>query len=168
MRADFIFLFLIWATTQFCFQTLVFYVKHIPGDIFEKIGIQSIIDTFACSVAGILAQILGTQQTMTLSFLVATIGGILIAISNTHEMILVGLLVTRLGIDCSYCLIYVLTMEKFPSSIQARLFGIFTLSASVSTILSPIIAEMDDPLPLFLYIIICFLSMVSSLTLEKI
>jgi MFS family permease len=104
---------------------------------------------------------------MSLSFLVASIGGMILAFSKTHEYMLFGLLITRLGIDCSYCLIYVLTMEKFPSSISARLFGIFTLSASVSTIMSPIIAEMDDPLPLFLYIAICFLSMISSLTLDK-
>ena len=105
---------------------------------------------------------------MTLSFLIATIGGLILAFSNTHEITLFGLFLTRLGIDCSYCLIYVLTMEKFPSSIQARLFGIFTLSASVSTILSPMIAEMDDPIPLFLYIVICFFSIISSMTLDKI
>ena len=162
MRANLLFLLFSWATSQFCYQVLVFYVKHIPGDIFMNVGLQSIIDTVACSLAGVTSQTIGTQHTMTISFLLATIGGVILVSSEQRNYILLGLIITRLGIDCSYCLIYVLTTENFPSTVSARVFGICTLSASVATILSPIIAEVRDPFPMFIYISLCFLSMSGS------
>jgi hypothetical protein len=67
---------------QFCYQVLVFYVKHIPGDIFMNVGLQSIIDTVACSLAGVTSQTIGTQHTMTISFLLATIGGVILVSSE--------------------------------------------------------------------------------------
>ena len=80
---------------------------------------------------------------------------------------MVFVLITRYGINSAFTLCYIITADYFPSIVSSQVFGICNVFARFSTILSPLIAEIDAPVPMIIYVLICSLTMFSSLFLTK-
>ena len=104
---------------------------------------------------------------MTTAFVLASVGGTVLLLSKKQEWILSSLVVTRFGVDCAYTLTYALTSEVFPPSLSARVFGICTISASIFTIMSPLIAEIHEPVPMLTLVAVCVISTLGSYMLSK-
>lgn len=77
------------------------------------------------------------------------------------------MLVTRYGINSAFTLCYLITADYFPSIISSQIFGICNVFSRFSTILSPLIAEVDPPVPMLVYCLICGMTTFSSLFLTK-
>ena len=135
--------------------------------MFVNTALQAVIDVIACYNAGILAFNIGTKNAMTVSYAIATVGGGVLLFAETEEIILISLVLTRFGVDCAYTLTYALTSEEFPSSLSARVFGLCTLSASVWTIMSPLVAEIKEPVPILSLVSVCSISTIGSYILSK-
>jgi len=114
-----------------------------------------------------MAYNIGTKNAMTVSFAIATVGGGVLLLAEKQEVILISLVFTRFGVDCAYTLTYALTSEEFPSSLSARVFGLCTISASVWTIMSPLVAEIKEPVPILSLLTVCSISTVGSYLLSK-
>jgi hypothetical protein len=104
---------------------------------------------------------------MLLSFGVAAAGGLALILVRGELLILNATFVTRFGINCAFSLCYIITAEYFPPIVCSRVFGICNIFARVSTILSPLIAELDAPVPMATYVFICMVLMVASTCLRK-
>jgi uncharacterized membrane protein YagU involved in acid resistance len=99
---------------------------------------------------------------MLVSFGVAAIGGIALIMVTSESLILWAMFITRFGINCAFSLCYIITAEYFPPIVCSRVFGICNIFARVSTILSPLIAELAAPIPMATYVFICSILMVAS------
>ena len=157
-----------WCASTVCFYIIGFYIKYIPGDVFVNIIITSIADALSSIGAGVVSTWIGAKKTLFLSFTLAALAGLaLIFSSESPHWTMVFVLVTRYGINSAFTLCYIITADYFPSIVSSQVFGICNVFARFSTILSPLIAEIDAPLPMIIYVFICSLSMFGSLFLTK-
>ena len=157
-----------WSSSSFCFYILGFYIKYIPGDIFINIIITCVADAVSSIGAGVIAQTIGTQRTLFGSYALAAIGGVLLILFDQNEVIIMILMmVTKFGINVCFTLCYIINAEYFPSIVCARVFGICNIFSRISTIMSPLIAEVTPPIPMIIYVLICTISMVASMFLTK-
>jgi len=157
-----------WCASTVCFYIIGFYIKYIPGNVFSNIIITSIADAISSVGAGVIAQNCGAKKTLFFSFSLAAIAGLgLILVGDEPIQIMVYVLITRYGINSAFTLCYIITADYFPSIVSSQVFGICNVFSRFSTILSPLIAEIDKPVPMMVYCLICFLSMIVSLFLTK-
>lgn len=163
-----------WCASTVCFYIIGFYIKYIPGDVFSNIIITSIADALSSIGAGVISTHFGAKNTLFFSFTLAALSGIALLLAESGKLwgegplqIMVFVLVTRYGINSAFTLCYIITADYFASIISSQVFGICNVFARFSTILAPLIAEINKPVPMIVYILICFISMLSSLFLTK-
>ena len=167
-RANLIIMVISWSSSSFCFYILGFYIKYIPGDIFINIIITCVADAISSIGAVVIAQTIGTQRTLFASYGLAAIGGVLLILFDKNDVvIMILMMVTKFGINVCFTLCYIINAEYFPSIVCARVFGICNIFSRISTILSPLIAEVTPPIPMIIYVLICTISMVASMFLTK-
>lgn len=167
-RANLYIMVIAWSSASFCFYILGFYIKYIPGDIFINIIITCVADAISSIGAGMIAQYIGTQRTLFGSYALAAIGGVLLILFDQNEvLIMVLMMVTKFGINVCFTLCYIINAEYFPSIVCSRVFGICNIFSRISTILSPLIAEVTPPIPMIIYVLICSVSMIASMFLRK-
>ena len=157
-----------WSASSFCFYIIGFYLKYIPGDIFMNTMFVSVADSVSSMITGVIAQTIGAQRTMTLAFFIASIGGLcLMVVGQDEVLIMVFIFVAKGGINIAFTLCYIISAEYFPAVVCSRVFGICNIFSRISTILSPIIAEITPPVPMVIYVMVCVFTMVCSLFLKK-
>mgnify|MGYP002631616067 CR=1 FL=1 len=157
-----------WMASTVCFYIIGFYIKYIPGDVFVNIIITSVADALSSIGAGVLSNFIGAKKTLFLSFILATLAGLALILSNDDPvLIMTFVLITRYGINSAFTLCYIITADYFPSIVSSQVFGICNIFARFTTILSPLIAEIDAPVPMIVYCIICSVTMFASLFLTK-
>ena len=168
-RVNLIIMILSWSASSFCFYIIGFYIKYIPGDIFVNMITTCIADVISSIVAGVIAQYIGTQRTLFGSFAISALGGVCLNLVQKQNKILIMIIImtTKFGINIAFTLCYIINAEYFPSIICSRVFGICNIFSRISTILSPLIAEVTPPMPMVIYVFVCFISMIASLFLTK-
>lgn len=102
---------------------------------------------------------------MTYSFMFASVGGLMLIFSEYEPTLCI--MVTKFGINIAFTLCYIVNAEYFPAIVCSRVFGICNLFARFSTILSPLIAEVEPPIPMCICVGICLMSSIGSLFLTK-
>ena len=71
----------------------------------------------------------------------------MIIFSNVDSAMAVLVLLTSFGIGLSFNVAYLATPMVFPVIMTASAFGICNAFARGSTIIAPLIAELEDPIP---------------------
>ena len=74
---------------------------------------------------------------------------------------------TKFGTNLGFNLVYIITPQYFPSVVTSRIFGICNVFARVATICAPMIAELDEPIPLVIYVALSSSAALTSLGLRK-
>ena len=167
-RINLVIMVLAWSASSFNFFIIGFYIKYIPGNIFNNVISTSIADAVSASAVGVIVQHWGAKKTMLASFGCAALGGILLIMAGENQTYILWMMfVTRFGINCAFSLCYIITAEYFPPIVCSRVFGICNLFARLATILSPLLAEITPPFPMVIYIMICIILMIASLFLTK-
>jgi Na+/melibiose symporter-like transporter len=156
-----------WCASTVCFYIIGFYIKYIPGNVYSNIIIISIADALSSLGAGIVATRIGAKKTLFISFSLAAIAGTGLIFSTETFSIMFFVLITRYGINSAFTLCYIITADYFPSIVSSQVFGLCNVFSRFSTIMSPLIAEIDPPVPMIIYCLICMVSMVVSLFLTK-
>ena len=88
-------------------------------------------------------------------------------LSGKNEiLIMIFMLLTRGGINICFVLCYIINAEYFPAILSASIFGICNLFSRITTIASPLIAEVHAPIPMLIYITVCTISSFFSLFLK--
>ena len=88
-------------------------------------------------------------------------------LSSEPFAIMATMMTTKFGINICFTLCYIINAEYFPPIVCSRIFGICNIFSRVSTILSPLIAEVTPPIPMVAYVTICTISMLASAFLTK-
>lgn len=158
---------LAWSASSFCFYILGFYIKYIPGDVFFNIIVTCVADAVSSITAGFIAGSLGTQKTLLGSFFMAGLSGFGLIFFTEPIYIMIFMLLTKFGINVCFTLCYIINAEYFPAVVCSRVFGICNIFSRISTVLAPLIAEISPPIPMVVYIFICFVSMAASAFLRR-
>lgn len=159
---------ILWGATAMNYYLLAYYIKYIPGDVYVNTGVKTVSEIISFFVSGYLCNHVGQQQIFIFSFLVAALGGMLIVMVPTNGILIaVFVFVAKFGISFAYNLVYIITPTLFPTENAATAFGICETSAMLSCILSPIVAELNEPLPMIIYSITSIGAMLVSLFLPN-
>jgi len=95
---------------------------------------------------------MGGKSAFFLSFLISAIGGFLIAfVPAVGYEIASFVLIAKFGISFAFNLVYVITPTLFPTDLCSTSFGVCNAFAMLSSVFSPMIAELKEPVPMLVY-----------------
>ena len=128
-----------------------FYLKYIPGSIYLNTVVSSLAEWFSTLISGFIAIFLGSKNGFTASFAICSIAGIVLLICENNENAIASVpyivLAAKFGISLAFTLLYMCTLIYFPSMFLGRVFGICNVTARALTILAPMVAEAEEPIP---------------------
>lgn len=81
--------------------------------------------------------------------------------------ILICLLLTKFGISSAFNICFLITSEYFPTNYSSTVFGYCGILSRIVTIMAPLIAEWNDPVPMVIYSIACLTSTLTTFFLKK-
>lgn len=73
-----------------------------------------------------------------------------------------AVLIAQFGISAAFGMLYMGTLEYFPSQFLGTVFGVCNVTARSITILSPMVAEASPPTPTLLLILSCLGAVICS------
>mmetsp|Transcript_18873 Transcript_18873/g.22298 ORF Transcript_18873/g.22298 Transcript_18873/m.22298 type:complete len:165 (-) Transcript_18873:26-520(-) len=158
-----------WTTSSLNYYMILFFLKYVPGNIFVNTTLSCMADLLAYGGSGVVMNRFGVKLSFMISFLVAACGGLLLVIFFKADgaLIAICVLFAKFGIAFAFNMSYLAMRGLFPPAIQATAFGVCNLFARFSTILSPLIAELPDPVPMSCFTITCIASALLPLCLRK-
>ena len=159
-----------WTTSSFNYYIMTFYLKYIPGNIFVNNTLAVTAMCMGHLFSGIVMQACGVKLTFIISFVLAALGGLLLVIFYNADGALIAtfVLFAEFGISFAFNMAYVATPMMFPTALCSTAFGICNVFARFATILSPLIAELPDPVPMSVFTVMCIASAILPPFLRKV
>jgi len=153
----------LWSATSFGYYLINFQLKYIKGDFFINTITTSLTEVPAILLGGIAYQKLGMKPTLMACFIISIIGGICLIIwANAVDAIPFMILAARFGVSATFNIVYLANAQIFPTIFAGTVFGICNVFAKTATIVSPMLAEVDPPIPMICFVIICGLATIIS------
>lgn len=139
-----------WAACSFGYYMIIFYLKYLPGNIYNNSLSSGGTDLIAVVFSGVLYGKLGLRKTVTGLFTLSTIGGLMIIFlgENSTTLVPIFVVITKFGISGGFVLCYCSTVDVFPTLFCSTGLGICNFGARVLSILAPIVAEEPAPIPM--------------------
>ena len=130
---------MVWVASSFCYYLIAFQLKFIQGDIWINSITSSTSELFAFGLSGVIVGRLGLKWTVVISFFIANVGMILLAITQTQNQTLLAILIigSKFGISANFNMAYVGNQILFPISVVASSYGVCNFFSRCATILSP-------------------------------
>ena len=160
----------VWTTSSFCDYLLTFYLKYIPGNIFVNTSCSTFASLIGHAASGVVAKKFGIKIAFFVSFILASLGGLLLIFLYNADGLVIGVFVLFAKFGCSFAfnLVYFATPQMFPTAHCGKAFGICNVIARFSTIFSPLIAELPDPVPMAFFSAMTIVSAFLPIFLRKV
>lgn len=128
-----------WACCSFSFYMIIFYLKYLPGDIYNNSLASGSADIIATLTAGYLYSKLGIKKAFTGLLALSVIGGVIIICIGDSATIWMPIFVviTKFGISGGFLIVYVSTLDVFPTLFCATAMGCCNFMARILTIIAP-------------------------------
>ena len=140
-------------------------MKYIPGNVFVNYIVASISEAVSVFVSGCMVNCLGARNAITLTNTIAGTATIVLWVAETKgwiEEVPAFILLAKFGVCSFFAMMYMSTLIYFPSRYLGAVFGLCNTAARATTILAPMVAELDTPIPELSFIMICLFSAVFS------
>lgn len=162
----------IWIASSFDMYLITFQMKYLPGSIFVNTLVSSGFDIPISICAGFLYAKIGVKYTLPIFYTISLLGGIalvLVGDAEGYPSFVPPLLVmtARLGVKVALDLCYLANSTIFPAIFAGTAFGLCNLGAKLFTIMSPLLAEADKPLPMIVFSVILVGAIGAALSLKK-
>ena len=98
-----------WFACTFSYYMLNFYMKYMPGNIYNNNYALSTGEIVACLTCGLVYSFLRAKKAFALGFVIALVGGILIILLGTkmEPFMPVFIIIARFGISISFSTVYI-------------------------------------------------------------
>lgn len=118
---------------------IIFYLKYLPGNVYNNSLASGGADCVASLVGGLVYIKLGLRKSFTLLFSISSIGGLIIIFLGDGATVWMPIFVvlTKIGITGGFVIVYVATVDVFPTLFCATAMGFCNFGARVLTILAP-------------------------------
>ena len=157
---------ILWSVTSLNYYLITYYMKYVPGNISVNTTVSTVSELIAYASSGLAYQMLGGKTAFFLSFLISAVGGSLIAFIPAVGYEIAGfVLLAKFGISFAFNLVYVITPTLFPTDLCSTSFGVCNVFAMLSSVFSPVIAELREPMPMLVYAFTSIVAMIASLFL---
>lgn len=133
---------------------------------------SSVSELMAYGLSGVFFTKFGARISFVTSFAIAVAGGVLIlAYGLAHEeqwTFVLLVLFAKFGIACSQNIIFVANNSIFPPLFASTALGLCGFPARIFSSLSPILAQMDEPLPMICFTVTSAIAMALSFILKDV
>lgn len=146
----------IWIASSFNLYLINYSIKNLPGDFFMNQLISSISDIAVAALGGFAYAKMGLRLVQSTFFTVSVIGGLMILILGDSNPALVPFMLSfaKGGVKVTFDICYLANSTIFPAIFAGTAFGLCNFGAKLFTIMSPLLAEADKPLPMIVYSIL--------------
>lgn len=143
----------IWLASSFNLYLLHYNTKKLPGSFFANNLVSSVIDIPVTVFGGILYYLVGPRWSFTVTFACALIGGLFLLFLGADYPALVPyfLSLAKCGIKVTLDTCYLANAMLFPAIFAGTAFGICTVGAKLASTLSPMLAELEAPVPMIVF-----------------
>ena len=157
----------IWASVSYNFNQLVYQMKYLPGNIYSNNIVCAISDIFVTIICGFLAKGVGLNISYLIMSSISFAGGLSLIIKSDPSSVgvMIMILLAKAGMTGTYALVYTGTAQMFPAILAGTAFGFCSTIAKFLSIVSPMTAEANPPIPLYIFITLSALIFVSALFL---
>ena len=158
-----------WAISSFSLYLVNYSLKNISGDFFMNNLISGVTDIPIAILGGYLYHKFGLRIVLTAFFIAAMAGGITIVVFSESYPSLVPIMVAfaKGGVKVTFDICYLGNSFLFPAIFAGTAFGICNAAAKLSTILSPMLAEANPPVPMIVFSILTGIGSVFPMFLRK-
>jgi len=161
-----ILLVIIWICALISYNVIHIYLKYIPGTIYVNLAAASISEIIANLVVGAIFAKLTPKWTLFVGFVVGAIGGACLIFQEKvadHTILIAAfVLICQYGISMAMCACYISTPFVFPQQTCGTAFGICNMFGRGMAILAPTIVEMNIPIPMSIFTLMCIISALAS------
>lgn len=128
-----------WCCCWFMFFLIKFQLKYLPGNIYNNFIADGVAQLIAIVLAGIMYKKTGLRISFSVLLLVSLCGGFFILIFGHEATNLMPLFVgiCKFGVSGTFVLLYVSTVDVFPTMFTATALGFMNFAARIFTILDP-------------------------------
>lgn len=156
------------SVVSFSFYILGFSAKSIPGDTLNVTFSYCTADIVASITGGVFYMKFGAKVSYTGFFLLSIIGGILLVIFKDNENALIGIaFVAKFGVSAAFVTVYICSVKLLPSIYATSAFGINNTVARTLTMLSPLFAEQEYPIPIYLDLGALIVGLLAALAIQE-
>ena len=157
-----------WIASSFSLYLVNYSIKNLNGDFFMNNLISGVSDVPVAILGGYLYHKFGLRAVLCSFFTVALLGGIMIIIFSETNPNLVPIFIAfaKGGVKVTFDICYLGNSFLFPAIFAGTAFGICNAGAKISTILSPMLAEVEPPIPMIVLSILTASGAMSSLFIK--
>lgn len=152
-----------WMACSFGFYMLNFVLKYLQGSIFFNAYASSVAEIVGKLSTIIVLHYTSLKRTFFISFTLALFGTILLILfSQKSAWIPVMLLIAKLGFSQAFVAAYLSIILIYPTILASTAMGICNLLARVSSVMTPIVAEIEAPINLVILVSIAGVALTAS------
>ena len=116
-------------------------------------------------MSGILLEYAGLRLSFFLSFAISLSGSVIYIVLESKEAIVIAIVVllAKFGLGGAFNIVFLATSKLYPAIFASTVFGICNIFARLLSILSPIIAEEKEPVPILVFLVLASIATLLSL-----
>ena len=143
-----------WSACSFTYYMIAFQLKYLPGNIYTNSYASGSSELVAIAIAGYVYAKLGIKLSFSIAFIISAFGGLCILFIGEDSVFWMPFFVilAKFGISGGFVIVYVSTVDVFPTLFCATALGFCNFFARVLTILAPEVAEQPPPIPMILFV----------------
>ena len=159
-----------WAAVSFTYYMIAFQLKYLPGNIYNNSLASGGSELVAIACAGLLYGRLGMKKSFSGLFGLSAFGGLMILFLGESSTFWMPFFVVfaKFGIAGAFVIVYVSTVDVFPTLFCATAFGICNFMSCFVTILAPYMAQMTAPIPMIIFCVIALIGLVLSFAINQV
>jgi hypothetical protein len=176
-RDNLIIMIFVFSYGSFCFFLVPFYLASIEGADFFTLALASEIgELVACIICLFITRWMRLGRALIMFVAVSLAGSCLMLIfsyvsggelnSTSNAVNGVLIMCTNIGVVCAFDIAYLINPELFPTIILSSVFGIVNVFSRGISILSPIVAKLPNPIPMYILVGISFFVLILSTRLK--
>ena len=150
---------------SFSYYLLNFYMKYIPGNVYVNTIVASIAEAVSHFITLCLFKLLGARNSIITVNVVTGVATTVLWLAEVKGFIKevpFFILLAKFGVVSFFTLMYLGTLVYFPSRYLGAVFGVCNTAARATTILAPMVAEINTPVPELCLISIAVVAVVLS------
>ena len=151
-----------WMASSFNSYLISFELKYLHGDIFHNSMVSFCSEVPFVLMGGYIYHKFGIRVVFTGAFLIALVGGLSLLFASEDYPDLATIMVTfaRDGVKATFDICYLSNALIFPAIFAGTAYGVCNIGAKTVTILSPMLAELNPPVPMIVFSSVALIAIV--------
>ena len=159
----------VWVSCSFDFYLIGYEVKYFPGSLDLNQLASLTAELLGYLSAGFLLTRWKAKLLFLVSFSMSAVAGTVIVIMGrrAEHFFVVLVLLAKFGVTGAFGAVYVAHPRMFPTLFSITSMGFANFAARFATVFSPMIAEVEEPVPMAVFTALCIASALCSLCLKE-